>query len=191
MSDITTAAIERLFQKFSLIWGAQKVGAMVRPEDVDMALDLWASSLSRYSTATLKAVIDTLPSLGRDWPPSLAEFIDLCRQFNRPEAQVALPAPRAEATPEQLEAIRKVAGDAPMFNGDPFHWAKYPASGKAVEMMAQAAQRGDRRLQDILDKHLADPDAVATRGRHGQEATRALKSYAEAKLASADQAEYS
>ena len=37
-------------------------------------------------------------------------------------------------------------------------------------MMAQAAQRGDRRLQDILDKHLADPDAVAIRGRNGQEA---------------------
>ena len=177
MSDIAPEAISRLFHKFSLIWGAQKVSSMIPPADMDAAVQIWAGSLSRYSSQTLRVVVDTLPTLGRDWPPSLAEFLDLCRQFNRPEQALALAAPRQEATPEQLEAFKQ-AGGVPIFNGDPLHWAKYPSSAEAIRTMVRGAEAGSHQLKDILQQHLSNPESVPVRGRNGSDAISLLRTMA-------------
>jgi len=70
------AWIERLFErmaftygkKFSDQWGGVEVEGMKR---------FWAEKLAGYSGAELKRGVDALDT--REWPPSLPEFLKLCR----------------------------------------------------------------------------------------------------------------
>lgn len=105
---------ERIMQHFSVLYGHQKVKAMYMEDDnaIMAANEAWELFLRKTKPEVIKRVIDSLSGLSRDWPPSLSEFMGMCRDFDRVEQRtnVALPAPKiitdeGKATLAKLKAM--------------------------------------------------------------------------------------
>jgi len=145
---------ERLIDRFGVLWGRQKVVAQFgsTKDEIDDTKAAWENQLRSVSPETIQRVLKHLQSDPPAWPPSLAEWISLCRQFNAVEHRPALPPPPREVTDEGKQLIAD-AMTAMMQTGDPMAWARYPGSVQAVALLARGA-REDRRLRDILDHHL-------------------------------------
>jgi hypothetical protein len=71
--------VERLFSRFLAFYGAQKVGAMWNGADVAEVKAVWGEQLGRYRQATIGAALQKLIDSGNQWPPTLPEFVELCR----------------------------------------------------------------------------------------------------------------
>ena len=112
------AWVERLFARFSATWGAQKLAAMFPVDSHAEVKALWGEQLGRYQPETLRAAMQAMTDSGREWPPSLAEFVAACNQAavaRRQHAPAALlDAPRAapEVVAEQLAAVERLAATA-------------------------------------------------------------------------------
>jgi hypothetical protein len=100
-----------MMQHFSVMYGNQKVKAMYMEDDngIMAANEAWETFLRKTKPEVIRKVIDTLPGLGRDWPPSLSEFMGMCRDFDRVEQRqtVSLPAPK-HVTDEGKAVLRKM-----------------------------------------------------------------------------------
>lgn len=92
--------IDRLFARFSAVYGAQRVGAMFPTETHAEVRATWATQLGRFEPDTLRAALQDTIDTGEAWPPTLAEFVATCQraaQARRAHAPaVALPAPTAD-----------------------------------------------------------------------------------------------
>lgn len=106
------AWVERLFARFGAAFGAQKVAAMFPPESHAEVRALWAEQLGRFESETLRLALQASIDAGREWPPTLSEFVAHCQHASVARRQhqtpVMLPLPRA--TPEVVE--REVAAAA-------------------------------------------------------------------------------
>jgi hypothetical protein len=76
MSSLPLSWIETLFARFSAAWGAQKVGVMFPSESHDEVKTLWAAQLARFEPETLRHALQAAIDSGREWPPTLPEFIE-------------------------------------------------------------------------------------------------------------------
>lgn len=113
--------VDRLFDRLVALYGAQRVGAMWHGTDIAAVKDVWAQQLGRFQTATIAAALQRLVDGGDGWPPTLPEFVELCRQaaLGRVQAQdgPALPAPGAgytdiETAKANIERIRAMVRGA-------------------------------------------------------------------------------
>ena len=77
MSEVLIA---RLFSRFAALYGAQKVGAMWHGADIAEVKSVWAAQIEPHKDV-LRDAIQSLINQGREWPPTLPEFVALCRQF--------------------------------------------------------------------------------------------------------------
>ncbi len=115
--------VDRLFDRLVAIYGAQRVGAMWHGTDIGSVKEVWAQQLGRYQPATIAAALQRLVDGGDGWPPTLPEFVEVCRQaaLGRAQSQnvAALPAPgngytdieTAKANLERIrEMVRQVQG---------------------------------------------------------------------------------
>lgn len=89
------AAVERLFARFTAIYGAQKMAGVWGNVDVAERNATWSEGLSRYSLDVVGDAVRELAGEGTGWPPSLPEFAAVCqRHHDRPGRNVlALPVP--------------------------------------------------------------------------------------------------
>ena len=78
-SALPDGAIDRLFHRFEAMYGA-KVGEAWKGCDLRNVKAVWAETLGLFSRDQLSAGISGC--MGRDWPPTLPEFVKLCRQAN-------------------------------------------------------------------------------------------------------------
>jgi hypothetical protein len=87
-------------QRFAILYGANKVKAMYLEDDnaVMAANEAWEMFLQSANPDHIKKVLASLPGLDREWPPSLAEFSRMVKDFNRVEGRtdIALPAPKVQ-----------------------------------------------------------------------------------------------
>ena len=100
--------VDRLFARFATIYGAQKMAAMWGPVDQDETRAVWGQSLGAFELKVIGKAVQALIASPGDWPPTLPQFAELCRQYNRPEqreAADALPAPGQGHT--DVEQARK------------------------------------------------------------------------------------
>lgn len=106
------AWVDRLFARFIAFYGSQKVGTMWVDAGMDEVKAVWAEQLGRFEAASIAGALQRLVDGGSQWPPTLPEFVELCRQsaLDRKAAQrfEALPAPGASFTDAET-AKRKVA----------------------------------------------------------------------------------
>ncbi len=79
LSALPEQAIDRLFSRFEAMYGA-KVGEAWKGCDLRNVKAVWAETLGLFSRDQLSAGISGC--MGRDWPPTLPEFVKLCRQAN-------------------------------------------------------------------------------------------------------------
>lgn len=68
--------IERLFRRFEAMYGARFADAW-RGCDLRNVKSVWAEQLGQYSREELAT--GALKCMERDWPPTLPEFLKLCR----------------------------------------------------------------------------------------------------------------
>ena len=89
---------ERIMQRFSVLYGQQKVRSMYAEDDnaIMAANEAWDTYLRSVKPEVINKVLATLPTLNREWPPNLSEFIGMCRDFDRVEQRqnLSLPAPK-------------------------------------------------------------------------------------------------
>lgn len=154
--------VERLFDKLTLIFGVQKVGSMWEGiEDRSSVLRLWEQQLSRFHPQSIGAALQAVIDSGKEWPPTLPEFVEMCRQsaVGRQNAQAigytqdVTPQGEALQNLERIKSMMSRVGEAGRI--DPMHWAKHPKSLQAVMLLVRGA-KADNRLRDILRSHVED-----------------------------------
>jgi hypothetical protein len=146
---------ERLIDRFGLLWGRQKVLAAFgsSKSEIDDMKAAWEAQLRSVPLETIKRALAHLQNDPPAWPPSLAEWISLCKQFRRVEHMPALPPPPVEVSEEGKQKINEAINSMIRETSNHLAWAKYPGSKQAVALLIRGA-REDRRLRDILDHHL-------------------------------------
>lgn len=109
--------VDRIFARFVAAFGVAKLVAMW-PEDTHEAVkDAWGYQLGRFSPDTIRLALQATIDSGREWPPTLPEFVEQCRQCALGRAQhapaLALPMPEVsrEVADENLRSIEKQIGD--------------------------------------------------------------------------------
>lgn len=147
--------IERLFDRFKLAYGAQKVGAMWQGMEPSEVMQAWSEQLARFNADALRKALQATIDSGKEWPPTLPEFVAMCREFFRPEHMPALPMPDRRVNPEGMRRVQQsVENLAPP--DDPLFWAKHPKSVTAVRMLIRGAQEHSG-LADVLANLIRDP----------------------------------
>lgn len=104
MSKVATA----VFARMQTIYGRQWAAAIGGDQKAyQAALAQWGRALARYEVDDVGRAIDTAQRHYVDWPPTLPQFVALCR---RPachrELPKALPKPRNKS--KAAEAIREL-----------------------------------------------------------------------------------
>ena len=122
------AWLDRLFARFSAMYGTQKVMAMWADSDLDEVKTVWAEALGKYSGESIAGAVRIQIDSGSPWPPTLPEFSEACRvsAVNRRDTAIALPAPAGKAISleEAAETLAKIGYQAPAKpKVDPKAWA--------------------------------------------------------------------
>lgn len=146
--------IERLFARFAAMYGDAAMRRMWGQQQPDAVKGIWCDSLGRYTVEQILAGLRHLEESGVTFPPSLPEFIALCRRKPAPviamHQPLALPAPRTDgelaAAREKVERLVATVGSEQ--HRDPLEWAhrvvqRYEGGDKVVAhcsyTMARAA----------------------------------------------------
>jgi len=151
--------IERLFQKFEDFYGA-KWAAQYGDFPRDRVKRTWAEELGGFSGEAIAKALDAQKS-GK-FPPTLPEFIDLCREAARRVGTATAPALTHKPTTEELEhqrAMAKRLGDAigagKIHDGIDQHWATHPRSAAHLAFIFDAAKR-DQRFVPCIEQMVGD-----------------------------------
>lgn len=75
-SALPESWVERLFSRFSAMYGS-KFADLWRGTNIDHVKALWAEELGGFGGDEIKRGVDACKT--RDWPPTLPEFLKLCR----------------------------------------------------------------------------------------------------------------
>lgn len=157
VSALPDAWIIRIFDHMAALYGS-KFADLWRGTDAEKVKGMWSQRLSGFSSqpACIKAALDALDE--RPFPPTLPEFIQLCRDAGRRfgTEQKALP---HNPTPEEMERAKAAAREAARIaRGDRrenLDWARHPKSQLACTAVFDGAKR-DGRLREIRDDMVRD-----------------------------------
>ena len=77
----------KVFQRFAVIYGSQKVKLMYEHDDnaIMPAMEAWNLMLQAQKPEVVRKVMESLVKTPREWPPNLSEFIGMCKDFDRVE----------------------------------------------------------------------------------------------------------
>lgn len=110
---LPSAWVDRLFSRLAAFYGSQKLATMWVDADMAEVKAVWAEQLGRFEPTSISAALQRLIDSGNQWPPTLPEFCELCRQAavarrGAQDAAVLLMAP-GQAFTDNETAKRKVA----------------------------------------------------------------------------------
>lgn len=138
--------IDKLFLRLESAYGSRWMNMWGNASLADVK-SLWAEKLGGFHD-NLSAIGYALDALDEHpFPPTLPEFLALCRKAPRPE-RVALPAPAPN-----LEKVAEFAGNAKaatQSKTDPHSWAKRPKSAIAFHGLLNLVAQGDSQFEEIL-----------------------------------------
>lgn len=77
------AWVDRLFARFVALYGSAKVAAMWANADVVEIKAVWSEELGRFDPEMLLLAMQVIVDSGREWPPTLPEFVAACQQVRR------------------------------------------------------------------------------------------------------------
>ena len=157
---------ESLLKKMTALYGERFLNQWRNVEPEDM-IGTWSDALGPYCDIgqdgqgqRIKWALDQLAA-NNPYPPTLPEFVALCRQAPRPQVK-ALPEPTVsdEQAAENLREIdgmaRKMAGERRDF----IAWARTPPErdlrGPWEKAICDCVENGDDRFRLILAKHYED-----------------------------------
>ncbi len=115
--------VESLFSRMVACYGS-KFADMWRDADMKMVKSMWASEMGKLTHEELRHGFQSLMS--RAWPPTLPEYIILCKSLEkRPAAHVmALPAPKSDLSSEKAAEMLDSLSVVFKTKDDPLLWAR-------------------------------------------------------------------
>lgn len=100
--------VDRLFRRLHAMYGKHWLDLWVGAPMAEVKAE-WARTLTGVSPEALKMALDALLKQGKAFPPSLPEFVSLCRQFTRQGPhRLALTGPRIDAPAQAFQTLRNV-----------------------------------------------------------------------------------
>jgi len=131
MPALPTRAVDRIFARFVAMFGVAAVQRMwgCKEDELGAIKGVWADSLGRFSLEQILAGLRALEDSGATFPPTLPEFVALCKRRPPPVVAAhqpfALPAPRTDgdiaAARDKVERLVATVGREPKH--DPAEWA--------------------------------------------------------------------
>lgn len=159
LSVLPDAWIEKLFQKFEDFYGA-KWAAQYGDFPRDRVKRTWAEELGGFSGDAIAKALDAQKA-GK-FPPTLPEFIELCRDAARRIGTSSAPALTHKQTPEEVDHQRVMAkrlgdsiGAGKIHDGIDTHWATHPRSAAHLAFIFDAANR-DQRFKPCIEQMIED-----------------------------------
>lgn len=155
MSDDRIGA--EVFAKLRATWGTRFL-ALWRGVDMGEVLSTWNDALAGVDRDRIhRALVDCQNA---ENPPTLPDFLRLCRQQSAPRDQPRLTWCGPETTREQARenlgrVHRMLASIGRNARRDPMFWARRPQTNRAVQLLARGATT-DHRLRAILFEHIAE-----------------------------------
>ena len=151
--------VEKLFQKFEDFYGA-KWAAQYGDFPRDRVKRTWAEELGGFSGDSIAKALDAQKST--KFPPTLPEFIELCRESARRVGTATAPALIHKPTTEELDHQRVMAkrlgdsiGAGKIHDGIDTHWATHPRSPAHLAFIFDAARR-DQRFKPCIEQMVRD-----------------------------------
>lgn len=105
------AWVDRLFARFAAAFGSMKVGTMYPVDQADEVHALWGQQLSRFAPESIGLALQAVIDSGREWPPTLPEFVEQCRlsALGRAQHAPANALPRPDVPREVVdENLRRI-----------------------------------------------------------------------------------
>lgn len=108
---------QQLFKRFNAIFGAQKMAGMWADMSREEVEAVWNAALRGYPPATIAKATQSLVQAGTGWPPTLPEFVAICRQSMTAAHQAPMLTHTPKSDPDVAQraieqASREVAGKA-------------------------------------------------------------------------------
>lgn len=99
--------IERLFLRFQAVYGSRATAMWNEVPKADL-MDAWRDGLAGHRGEDIAGAVDLLPSRFPEWPPTLGEFLGLCRDVAQTRAQsvTKVPGPKI-SMPDHVRAQLK------------------------------------------------------------------------------------
>lgn len=154
-SVLPDAWIEKLFQKFEDYYGA-KWAAQYGSFPRERVKRTWSEELAGFA-AKPECVASALSAQkSNPFPPTLPEFLGLCREALRRIGDDVKPMlahkPTADDRAKVLAMINKAANSITGRDEyDPLLWARKPKSQKAMDMVIDGAKKSER-LRAVLEE---------------------------------------
>lgn len=139
LSALPDAWVDRLFARLGAMYGKHWIDLWtnVNPQEVR---DTWARALARFEPGAMRRAIEHCESHLK-FPPTMPEFVALCRDFRGAGKLAALPPPRGKLTEHVAAEIARLAEEvAEREHKDRRAWAR---------KILQRAESGDRSLPHI------------------------------------------
>ena len=154
-SALPDAWVERIFDHMAALYGS-KFADLWGGTDSANVRAMWARKLGGFAEipGAIKAALSALDE--RPFPPTLPEFIQLCRDAARRFGTGTATLPH-HPTPEERERAKAAASEAARIargdGRDHMAWARDPKSQYACTAIFDGAQR-DSRLRAIRDEFI-------------------------------------
>lgn len=149
--------VSKIFDHMSSLYGA-KFTELWKATDLEKVKRTWAEKLGGFEEQPL-AIRDALDALDeKPWPPTLPEFLILCREAARRYGNakpMLTHTPTAEERERSHQAAQAAAAAVKKDGRDHMGWAKAPRSQTALNSVVDGA-RTDSRLREILEVLIAE-----------------------------------
>jgi hypothetical protein len=139
--------VAALFRRFRVIYGS-RLDTMWVGTKQDELTAAWAAELGPFEAADIKLALEALRHSNPEFPPSLFEFRNLCKEAMRSRIQTVpkLPSIRYRSVaPEVLAAIHELTKDPINRKRDPKDWARKilqrEAAGERLPIYALTSAR--------------------------------------------------
>ena len=148
---LPNAWIERLFVRLASIYG-NKFADMWAGQDVVGVRQMWANELSGFSADEIRGGLDRMRFKHPSWPPSLFDFMELCRPSVKVES-----VNHEAAFYEAVRATEKrKQGDMGAWSTKAAYWASIDVS--AFDLLNLTWPQIKGRWTKALNERLADPN---------------------------------
>ena len=84
----------RLFGALHALYGHKWSSLIVDDDMLNTMMNAWGHTLADIEPQTIKTVMDKLPMEYPNWPPTVGQFLELCKVGKEPAMRPQLPKPR-------------------------------------------------------------------------------------------------
>jgi len=94
---MATPVLDRLFAVLTAVYGQKWTSLVIDEQMLNDMQQVWGHHLRDVDLDQMKTALDRLPTEYPNWPPTVGQFLELCKACKVVEYNPRLPKPRTEA----------------------------------------------------------------------------------------------